>query len=81
VGGGVGQHAAIARPVGYRIPATEVPSALERLLTSYLDERIPGEDLQSWFSRYNAEEIRARLAGEVVDPVERDVAAMALDGD
>jgi sulfite reductase (ferredoxin) len=81
VGGGVGQHAAIARPVGYRIPATEVPSALERLLTSYLDERIPGEDLQSWFSRYNAEEIRARLAGEVVDPVDRDVAAMALDGD
>jgi sulfite reductase (ferredoxin) len=81
VGGGVGQHAAIARPVGYRIPATEVPSALERLLTSYLDERIPGEDLQSWFSRYNAEEIRARLAGEVLDPVERDVAAMALDGD
>ncbi len=81
VGGGVGQHAAIARPVGYRIPATEVPSALERLLTSYLDERIQGEDLQSWFSRYNAEEIRARLAGEVLDPVERDVAAMALDGD
>jgi len=81
VGGGVGQHAAIARPVGYRVPATEVPSALERLLSSYLEERIPGEDLQSWFSRYDAEEIRARLAGESLDAVERDVAAMAMDGD
>ncbi len=81
VGGGVGQHAAIARPVGYRIPATEVPAALERLLGSYLEERIPGEDLQSWFSRYNSEEIRARLAGESLDAVERDVAAMAMDGD
>jgi sulfite reductase (ferredoxin) len=81
VGGGVGQHAAIARPVGYRVPATEVPAALERLLSSYLEERIPGEDLQSWFSRYNAEEIRARLAGQSLDAVERDVAAMAMDGD
>jgi sulfite reductase (ferredoxin) len=81
VGGGVGQHAAIARPVGYRVPATEVPAALERLLSSYLEERIPAEDLQSWFSRYNAEEIRARLAGESLDAVERDVAAMAIDGD
>jgi hypothetical protein len=50
-------------------------------LSSYLEERIPAEDLQSWFSRYNAEEIRARLAGESLDAVERDVAAMAIDGD
>ncbi len=81
VGGGVGKHAAIARPVGYRVPATEVPAALERLLSSYLDERLPGENLRSYFSRHEAEEIRARLAGESLDAVDRDVAAMAFDGD
>ena len=32
VGGGVGLHERIARPVGYRAPATAVPDAIERLL-------------------------------------------------
>jgi sulfite reductase (ferredoxin) len=81
VGGAVGKHAAIARPVGYRVPATEVPAALERLLSSYLEERIPGENLRSYFSRHDAEEIRARLAGESLIAVDRDVPAMAIDGD
>ena len=49
VGGAVGKHAAIGRPVGYRVPATEVPAALERLLASYLEERGPGENLRSYF--------------------------------
>ncbi len=81
VGGAVGKYAAIARPVGYRVPATEVPEALERLLRSYLEERLPGENLRSYFSRYEAEEIRARLAGESLDGVERDVPALAYEGD
>jgi sulfite reductase (ferredoxin) len=81
VGGAVGKHAAIARPVGYRVPATEVPAALERLLRSYLDERLPGENLRAYFSRYEAEEIRARLAGESLDAVDRDVPALAYEGD
>jgi len=81
VGGAVGKHAVIARPVGYRVPATEVPAALERLLSSYLEERTPGENLRSYFSRHDAEEIRARLAGESLTAVYRDVPAMAIDGD
>ncbi|HEX3471949.1 MAG TPA: nitrite/sulfite reductase [Silvibacterium sp.] len=81
VGGAVGKHAAIGRPVGYRVPATEVPAALERLLSSYLEERMPGENLRSYFSRHDAEEIRARLAGESLAAVARDVPAMAIDGD
>jgi sulfite reductase (ferredoxin) len=36
LGGAVGQHASIARPVGYRCPATLVPEAIERLLRHYL---------------------------------------------
>ena len=75
LGGAVGQHAAIARPVGYRTPAALVPEAIERLLRHYLAERGPEEDLRGWFSRYSNEELRAYLAGEVLDPVERDVAA------
>ncbi len=81
VGGAVGKHAVIGRPVGYRVPATEVPAALERLLSSYLEEREPGENLRSYFSRHDAEEIRARLAGEMLAAVDRDVPAMAYDGD
>ncbi|MBV8115244.1 MAG: nitrite/sulfite reductase [Silvibacterium sp.] len=81
VGGAVGKHAAIGRPVGYRVPATEVPAALERLLTSYLEERASGENLRAYFSRHDAEQIRARLAGESLDAVDRDVPALAYDGD
>jgi sulfite reductase (ferredoxin) len=81
VGGAVGAHAAIARPVGYRAPATEVPAALTRLLGSYLNEREPGENLRSYFGRHDADAIRARLAGEAQDAVERDLATKAVDGD
>jgi hypothetical protein len=32
----------VARPVGYRVAASEVPEAIERLLRAYLAERGPG---------------------------------------
>jgi len=75
LGGAVGQHAAIARPVGYRCPAPLVPEAIERLLRAYLADRLHGENLRAWFSRYSNDELRAHLAGEVLAPVERDVPA------
>jgi sulfite reductase (ferredoxin) len=81
VGGAVGAHAAIARPVGYRVPATEVPNALTRLLSSYLEERAPGENLRAYFGRHDADAIRARLAGEAQEAVARDLATKAIDGD
>jgi sulfite reductase (ferredoxin) len=73
LGGAVGQHAAIARPVGYRCPAPLVPDAIERLLRQYLATRQPEENLRAWFSRHSNEELRAHLAGEAVDAVERDL--------
>ncbi|MGD0628483.1 MAG: nitrite/sulfite reductase [Terracidiphilus sp.] len=73
LGGAVGQHAAVARPVGYRCPAPLVPEAIERLLRQYLADRVPNENLRAWFSRHSDEELRAHLAGEVLAPVERDV--------
>ena len=75
LGGAVGAHAGIARPVGYRTPATEVPEAIERLLRRYLATRSPEENLRAWFSRHSNEELRAHLSGEAVAAVERDLPA------
>jgi sulfite reductase (ferredoxin) len=72
LGGAVGVHAAIARPVGYRCPAPLVPEAIERLLRHYLASRRPEENLRAWFGHHTNDELRAHLAGEILDPVERD---------
>jgi sulfite reductase (ferredoxin) len=73
LGGAVGQHAGIARPVGYRCPSHLVPEALERLLRNYLGGRHEEESLRSWFARHTNDELRAQLAGEVLAAVERDL--------
>jgi len=73
VGGAVGQHAAISRPVGYRCPAPLVPEAIERLLRQYLAERNGEENLRAWFGHHTNDELRAHLAGETLEAVERDL--------
>ncbi len=75
VGGSVGQFASIARPVGYRCAATEVPAAIERVLGAFQELRTPAENLRQFFARHSNEEIRAFLAGGFVAGVERDLAA------
>jgi sulfite reductase (ferredoxin) len=72
LGGAVGKHAAISRPVGYRCPAPQVPEAIERLLRHYLSSRMPEENLRAWFSRHSNDELCTYLAGEVLVAVERD---------
>jgi sulfite reductase (ferredoxin) len=69
IGGAVGKHSAIARPTNYRVPAAEVPAALERLLRAYLAERKPDDNLRTYFARYSVEEIRDRLSGAAVPAV------------
>ena len=73
LGGAVGKHAAVSRPVGYRAPAVLVPEALERLLRQYLAGRKPEENLRAWFGRHSNDELRTDLAGEILAPVERDL--------
>jgi len=73
LGGAVGEHAGIARPVGYRAPAALVPEAIERMLRRYLEGRTPAENLRSWFARHSNEELRAQLAGQDLAAVERDL--------
>jgi sulfite reductase (ferredoxin) len=73
LGGAVGEHAGIARPVGYRAPAAQVPEAIERLLRQYLSGRGESESLRAWFARHSEDELRAQLAGEALAGVERDL--------
>jgi sulfite reductase (ferredoxin) len=72
VGGSVGEFASIARPVGYRCAASEVPDAIERLLHEFNERRDSGESLRRFFARHSNEQIRALLAGQLAAPVERD---------
>jgi sulfite reductase (ferredoxin) len=77
VGGGLGEGARPARPVGYRIAASAVPEAIERLLRVYLDERQGQETFRQFCNRHEDDELRAFLAGEPVLAVTRDVPAGA----
>jgi sulfite reductase (ferredoxin) len=74
VGGAVGAHAAVARPVGYRVAATQVSEAIERLLRVFLAQKGPCESFRQFCARRTDEEIRNILAGEEMAAVERDVA-------
>ncbi len=72
LGGAVGKHQGAARPVGYRVPAAEVPAAIERLLRQDLPRRRRGENLRQFFARHTDEELRTFLAGAEVAAVARD---------
>lgn len=74
IGGSVGQVASIARPVGYRCAASDVPDAIERLLADFSERHESGENLRRFLARHSNEDIRAILAGSFVAPVERDLA-------
>jgi sulfite reductase (ferredoxin) len=75
LGGGLGLHQSLARPVGYRCLAGEVPDAIERLLRRYLERQLPGENLRQFFARHNDDELRTFLAGEAVEAAVRDIPA------
>jgi sulfite reductase (ferredoxin) len=66
IGGGVGAYAGIARPVGYRCAATEVPDAIERLLEQFAIDQRPNEPLQKYLARQSNDAIRNILAGQPV---------------
>ena len=72
VGGAVGRHQAIARPVGYRVAAAQVPEALERLLRTYLGARRQGQTFREFCAAHTDLELRTFLAGAEVAAVARD---------
>ena len=78
VGGSVGQIASIARPIGYRCVATEVPDAITRLLEHFHEYRHTAEPLQHFLARTTTPALRQILAGEVhTEIAERDLAVAA----
>jgi sulfite reductase (ferredoxin) len=80
VGGALGQFASIARPVGYRCAATDVPDAIERLLQAFQRERASDENLRQFFARHSTDALRGLLAGTPAIPnaVERDLSPGAV---
>lgn len=81
LGGGVGAHAAMARPIGLRLPAAEVAAAIERVLRVYLEDRHPAETFREFCGRHHDDELRAFLAGERVPEVARDAAVRGTAAD
>jgi sulfite reductase (ferredoxin) len=73
VGGSVGRVQSVARPVGYRCLATEVPESIARLLARYTQMRDGTESLQQFFSRKSNDELRGFLAGGDAEVAQRDV--------
>ena len=63
VGGSVGHIASIARPVGFRCRADEVPDAISRLLDAFQSDRRHGESLQHFLARHSNDVLRSILAG------------------
>jgi sulfite reductase (ferredoxin) len=79
VGGSVGQFASIARPVGYRCVAEEVPNAIARLLTNFHAHRHIGESLQNFLWRHSADVLRGILSGQPAHETEIALRDLAPD--
>jgi sulfite reductase (ferredoxin) len=73
VGGSVGRVQSIARPVGYRCLAAEVPESIARLLARYTEIRNDDESLQQFLARKSNDEIRGFLADGVTEIAQRDL--------
>jgi len=79
VGGSVGQIAAIARPVGYRCAADEVPNAITRLLAHFHAHRHSSEPLQKFLARNSTEHLRSILSGQPAAQTEFAVRDLPAD--
>ena len=79
VGGSVGQFASIARPVGYRCPADEVPNAITRLLTHFHAHRHTAESLQNFLWRLSGDALRSILSGQPAGQTEIAVRDLPAD--
>jgi len=79
VGGSVGQFASIARPVGYRCAADEVPDAITRLLAHFHATRHTAETLQKFLARHSTENLRVILSGQPAHQTEFAVRDLPAD--
>ena len=59
LGGAVGQHAGIARPVGYRCPRRWCRKRSSACCANIWQTRTAEENLRAWFARHSNDELRA----------------------
>jgi sulfite reductase (ferredoxin) len=86
IGGAVGRHRSFGRPTGVRVPAAEVPSAIERLLRAYLSDRRPAENFRQFCARHTSDALGAFLVGhragpDAAAPTEETAAEPVLTGE
>lgn len=67
LGGRLGADSKFVRPVWRRVVATDVPQALENLLTGYLDTRVEDDDFSSFVDRHSDEELAALMKTTFVE--------------
>jgi sulfite reductase beta subunit-like hemoprotein len=72
--GGLGPDAAIARPVFRRVPAEELPLAVEGLVGGWLSERLPEEGFRAFTDRLTNDELGALAGLEPARTKEREAA-------
>ncbi len=61
LGGALGDNARLARKIALKVPWTDLPGRLERLLKSYKVERCGKETFNAWISKQSDDELRAQL--------------------
>jgi sulfite reductase (ferredoxin) len=64
IGGAVGGQRSFARPTGVRVPARDVPAAIERLLRAYLAERHSDENFRQFAARHTDAALARLLTGQ-----------------
>lgn len=61
LGGRLGADAKFVRPIQRKVPATDVPVALEKLLNGYLDTKFEEEDFSDFVDRHSDDELAALM--------------------
>ena len=72
--GGLGPGAEIGLPLLRRVPSSEAPAMVERLVGAWLDGRQNGETIQQFFHRKEDAELAAIAGWEIRERREREAA-------
>jgi sulfite reductase beta subunit-like hemoprotein len=78
--GSLGEEAAIGRPIVRRVPQTEAKFFVERLVGSYIQERLPEESFKNFADRRSDEELIATASNRSLDDVAAELAAKRSRG-
>lgn len=74
LGGRLGEDARFVRAIRRKVPATDVPVALERLLNNYLNVKLEEEDFSDFVDRHTDDELARLFEVEFAEGVEAPAA-------